>query len=52
MHFLGVKTMVVTNAAGGINPTFNVGDVMIIRDHINFLTLIGQSPLRGPNEER
>jgi purine-nucleoside phosphorylase len=52
MHLLGVKTMIVTNAAGGINPTFNVGDVMIIKDHINFVALAGQNPLRGPNDKR
>ena len=52
MHLLGVKTMFVTNAAGGINPSFNVGDVMIIKDHINFLSLAGENPLRGPNDKR
>uniref|UniRef100_A0A3B3QRS7 Purine nucleoside phosphorylase n=1 Tax=Paramormyrops kingsleyae TaxID=1676925 RepID=A0A3B3QRS7_9TELE len=49
---LGVETLIVTNAAGGLNPKFNVGDIMLIKDHINFLGLAGQSPLRGPNEER
>ena len=44
--------MFVTNAAGGINPSFNVGDVMILKDHINFLALAGESPLRGPNDQR
>lgn len=48
MHTLGAKTLVVTNAAGGINPDFRVGDVMLIRDHINFQ---GSNPLIGPNEE-
>ena len=44
--------MFVTNAAGGINQSFNVGDVMILKDHINFLSLAGANPLRGPNDQR
>ena len=45
--FLGIKNLVLTNAAGGINPDFSIGDVMLIRDHINFQ---GESPLTGINE--
>ena len=41
---LGVKTMIITNAAGGINETFQPGQVVVIRDHINFM---GDNPLRG-----
>ncbi|MBN1543466.1 purine-nucleoside phosphorylase [candidate division KSB1 bacterium] len=41
---LGVKTLIVTTSCGGLNPTFQAGDLMLIRDHINF---IGKSPLRG-----
>ncbi len=41
---LGIKTLIVTNAAGGINPRFNPGDLMVIEDHINFM---GVNPLRG-----
>jgi purine nucleoside phosphorylase len=52
MSLLGVKTVIVTNAAGGVNMSFKVGDIMILKDHINFLSLIGASPLRGPNDER
>lgn len=45
LALLGVKTLIVSNAAGGINETFKVGDLMIIKDHINFLP----NPLIGPN---
>ncbi|XP_002718082.2 purine nucleoside phosphorylase isoform X2 [Oryctolagus cuniculus] len=51
-RLLGVDTLVVTNAAGGLNPKFEVGDIMLIRDHINLPGFCGQNPLRGPNEER
>lgn len=46
MAELGVKTLIVTNAAGGINPFFEVGTLMLITDHINFM---GTNPLIGPN---
>ena len=46
---LGVRTLVLTNAAGGINPRFTRGALMVIDDHIN---LTGANPLVGPNEER
>lgn len=46
---LGVSRLIVTNAAGGINPQFVAGDLMLIRDHIN---LMGVNPLRGPHHER
>ncbi|ADG82513.1 purine-nucleoside phosphorylase [Thermincola potens] len=48
MQLLGIKILLVTNAAGGINHAFAPGDLMIIEDHIN---LMGTNPLLGPNEE-
>ncbi len=47
--FLGIKTLIVSNAAGGVNPLFSRGDIMIITDHINFFP---EHPLRGLNDER
>ncbi|OQY21664.1 MAG: purine-nucleoside phosphorylase [Anaerolineaceae bacterium 4572_32.1] len=51
MHLLGVQTLIVTNAAGGINPAFKAGELMLITDHINFIGMAGNNPLRGPNLE-
>lgn len=51
MQLLGVKTLILTNAAGGLEPTFTPGDLMLISDHINFVGLGGYNPLRGPNDE-
>ncbi len=49
MQRLGIGTLVVTNAAGGVNPQFQPGDVMLITDHLNLLGMMGQNPLMGPN---
>jgi purine-nucleoside phosphorylase len=46
LSLLGAKTLVVTNAAGGLDPGFVPGTIMVIRDHLNF---IGENPLRGEN---
>jgi len=48
MKFLGIKTLLISNAAGGTNISFKVGDLMIIRDHISFFTV---NPLIGVNDE-
>lgn len=52
MKLLGIETLIVTNAAGGLNADFEVGDIMVIEDHINVPGLAGNNPLRGPNDER
>jgi purine-nucleoside phosphorylase len=49
MQRLGVKVLIVTNAAGAVNPGFEPGDLMMITDHLNLIGMAGQSPLRGPN---
>jgi purine-nucleoside phosphorylase len=49
MKRLGVENLIVTNAAGAINPDFQPGDIMLITDHINMIGMGGNNPLRGPN---
>jgi purine-nucleoside phosphorylase len=49
MQRLGIQTLIVTNAAGGVNPNFNPGDLMLITDHLNLMGMAGLNPLRGPN---
>lgn len=49
MQRLGIEIFIVTNAAGGINQSYEPGDVMLIKDHLNLLGMAGESPLRGPN---
>jgi purine-nucleoside phosphorylase len=48
MKYLGIKGLFLSNAAGGVNPEFRIGDIMIITDHINFM----QNPLTGQNDDR
>ena len=49
MQRLGIGTLFLTNAAGGINPDYLPGDVMLLVDHINIIGMAGLNPLRGPN---
>jgi purine-nucleoside phosphorylase len=49
MKALGVDTLIVSNAAGGMNPDYKVGDIVMIRDHVN---VFPEHPLRGRNDER
>ncbi len=48
---MGIKVLIVTNAAGGINPDYQPGEVMLINDHISLMAMAGNNPLRGPNLE-
>lgn len=49
LKFLGIERLVITNASGGVNPHWQGGDIVIVRDHIN---LLPENPLRGANDER
>ncbi|WP_367773817.1 purine-nucleoside phosphorylase [Flavobacterium sp. WC2421] len=49
LKFLGIKKLIVSNASGGVNPNYRIGEIVIIKDHINFTP---EHPLRGANDER
>jgi len=51
MRLMGVKMLLVTNAAGGLNPSYNVGDIGIIQDHFGLPIVTGQNPLIGLNDD-
>ncbi|XP_054475903.1 purine nucleoside phosphorylase 6 [Anoplopoma fimbria] len=51
-YLLGVETVIVTNAAGGLNGSYDVGNIMLIKDHINMPGFAGQNPLCGHNDDR
>lgn len=52
MRMLGAHTLIVTCAAGGVNKDYSVGDIMLIKDHLNFPSMAGNNPLIGHNDER
>lgn len=51
MKELGIRTLILSNAAGGVNPAYKVGDLMLLEDHINLPGMAGLSPLVGPNDD-
>jgi len=52
MRLIGVESILVTNAGGGLNNMFTVGDIMVLKDHINLPGFACQHPLRGPSDEQ
>ncbi|XP_076684774.1 purine nucleoside phosphorylase isoform X2 [Andrena cerasifolii] len=52
MKLVGVTHLIATNAAGGLNPMYKVGDIMIVKDHVNMMGFAGNNPLQGPNDDR
>ncbi len=51
MKELGIHSVILTNAAGGVNPAYRVGDLMLLEDHINLPGMVGANPLMGPNDD-
>ena len=52
MKLLGVENVILSNAAGGINSNYNIGDIMFLKDHVNLMGFIGVNPLAGPEDLR
>lgn len=52
MKLVGCTHLIATNAAGGLNPNYKVGDIVIVKDHINIMGFAGNNPLQGPNDSR
>jgi len=52
MKFLGIRYLILSNASGGLNPAFEVGDMMFIEDHINMMNLMNENPLKGIHEDQ
>lgn len=51
-NLAGVTHLIATNAAGGLNKNYKVGDIMLVKDHINLMGFAGNNPLQGPNDDR
>ena len=51
MKFLGIKFLILSNASGGLNPGFAIGDMMFIEDHINLMNLMNENPLKGRHHD-
>ena len=49
LALMGIKQVIMTNASGGLNPSYRAGELILVKDHIN---LMPEHPLRGPNDER
>lgn len=52
MKLIGVKYVILTNAAGGLNPNYKVGDIVMVKDHINIMGFVGNNPLQGIKDDR
>jgi purine-nucleoside phosphorylase len=52
MKLVGCSHLIATNAVGGLNENYKVGDIMFVKDHINIMGFVGNSPLKGPNDTR
>lgn len=52
MKVCGCTNLITTNAAGGLNTSYKIGDIMIVKDHINIMGFAGNNPLQGPNDPR
>ncbi|VDK33294.1 unnamed protein product [Taenia asiatica] len=52
IRLLGAKYLFVTTTAGGLNPRFKVGDLVVVKDHVDFSSLVGHNPLIGPHDPR
>lgn len=52
MQLVGCSHLIATNAVGGLNENYKVGDIMIVKDHINIMGFVGNSPLHGVNDLR